>query len=126
MSCTIVLSVSQSHGNCIFAMSVKAYSQAPGVVSLGLDYPCRAEKVQEGAASSREKEGGREQRVSNCVRPGETLGSVLESAKQAVSGAAPGSSLSHAMEELHGSIAQLSATDQFAAHMAIGSLLTTK
>ena len=51
---------------------------------------------------------------------------MLESAKQSISNALPSSSLSGALEALHGAIAQLSAADQFAANMAIGSLLTTK
>ena len=87
---------------------------------------CRAEEQQGKAAGRAAKEKGAERRAGKSEPPAETLGSVLESAKQAVSGAAPGSSLSHALEKLHGNIAQLSATDQFAAHMAIGSLLTTK
>ncbi len=87
---------------------------------------CRVEEQQGEAVSSTDKVKGAEQKLGKSRPPGETLGGVLESAKQAVSGAAPGSSLSPALEKLRGNIAQLSATDQFAAHMAIGSLLTTK
>lgn len=67
------------------------------------------------------KQEGKEPR-----QPEETLGAVLESAKQAVGGAAPSTDVSRALQKLHGRIGKLSATDQFAAHMAIGSLLTTK
>ena len=86
---------------------------------------CRAGEQEGEAAGSTDKGKATEQKAGQGKAPGETLGSVLESAKQAVSGAAPGSSLP-ALEKLHGNIAQLSAMDQFAAHMAIGSLLTTK
>ena len=87
---------------------------------------CRAEEQGGKPASTTDKEKGAEQKESKSKQPVETLASVLENAKQAVSWPASGNGLPDALQKLHGKIAQLSAVDQFAAHMAIGSLLTTK
>ena len=94
---------------------------------IGSDIPrCRAKEQQGEAASRIEKKEARQQDPKDSGQPGETLRRVRESAQPALGNALPSSGLSGALEALHRAIAQLSAADQFAANMAIGSLLTTK
>ena len=73
-----------------------------------------------------------EQTQSNGGKPAkagksqDSLAAVLETAKRAIAGAAHGSSIAQALLSLIKRISALAPGDQYAAHMAIGSLLTAK
>ena len=63
---------------------------------------------------------------AKAQKPQDSLAAVLETAKRAIAGAAHGSSIAQALLSLIKRIGALASGDQYAAHMAIGSLLTAK
>ena len=70
-----------------------------------------------------ESNGGK---PAKAGKPQDSLAAVLETAKRAIAGAAHGSSIAQALLSLIKRIGALAPGDQYAAHMAIGSLLTAK
>ena len=87
----------------------------------------RAAEAQADAADEahdqRESNGGK---PAKAKKPQDSLAAVLETAKRAIAGAAHGSSIAQALLSLIKRIGALAPGDQYAAHMAIGSLLTAK
>ena len=86
-------------------------------------YRIEEQQAEDAAPEETDSAGGS---TKEKEQPQETLAAVLESAKRAMSGATPHASVAATLAGLRKRIGRLSNADQFAAHMAIGSLLTTK
>ena len=87
----------------------------------------RAAEAQADAADEEDAQtGSNDGKPAKAEKPHDSLAAVLETAKRAIAGAAHGSSIAQALQSLNRRISELAPDDQYAAHMAIGSLLTAK
>ena len=88
---------------------------------------CRAAEVPAHPADGEDDQtAGDDGKPVRAQKPQDSLAAVLETAKRAIAGAAHGSSIAQALQSLNKRISALAPEDQYAAHMAIGSLLTAK
>ena len=87
----------------------------------------RTAEAQADAADEEDTQtGSNNGKTAKAGEPQDSLAAVLETAKRAIAGAEHGSDITQALQSLHMRISALAPDDQYAAHMAIGSLLTAK